>query len=404
MDFEAVKDVTDDLFISADEAAATLGVSVGTLYTYVSRKQIRSQKVSGTRQRRYWRPDIERVAQGRSASKSLIHLGISHDSDITLVTPNGPYYRGKSAIELAETHSIEDIAGLLWKADSKSVFGPANAKAPAAVQSLFSILQGASSIDTAIALFPFLEQANPLAYDLSHFGMTRTGAEVMRWYAAILADRDAISDAPLHVQIADYVKGGDEVADLIRRLLVLAADHGFGAGAHAVRAVAGTAVSPYRSVLAGFAIVTGRRTSFGRMQGVRRLLSDIAEAHDPRAVIVARLQVGEKLPGFESPAPYEGGDPRANALLKSIDRVFGDKPICVKTMKMISLVEETLGVHPSFALVNALLAHIIGLPDTKILYILGRCAGWVAHSIEQYEAGSLVAPSANYKGSLPAPA
>lgn len=395
--------MTDDLFISAEDAAAALGVSVGTLYTYVSRKQIRSQKIAGTRQRRYWRPDIERVAQGRSASKSLVHLGISHDSDITLVTPRGPFYRGRSAIELAETWSIEEIAGLLWKVEPKVAFGPANAKAPAALHSLSTILQGASSIDTAIALFPFLEQANPLAYDLSHSGMTRTGAEVMRWYAAILADRDAISDAPLHTQIAASVKGDDQVGDLIRRLLVLAADHGFGAGAHAVRAVAGTAVSPYRSVLAGFAIVTGRRTSFGRMQGVRRLLSDIGEARDPRGIIVARLQVGEKLPGFESPAPYENGDPRADALLKAIGGVYGDDRLYQKTMQMIALAEETLGVHPSFALVNSLLAHIIGLPDTKILYILGRCAGWVAHSIEQYEAGSLQAPSANYKGSLPTP-
>lgn len=378
-----------------------LGVSVQTLYTYVSRKQIRSQKAPGVRQRRYWRPDIDRVARGASVTPSLAHFGISHDSDITLVTTDGPYYRGQSAIRLAETHSLEDTAALLWKVDRNSAFRQADAHAPPELAELSAVLRNASSIDKAIALLPFIEQANPLAYDLSHAGMCRTGGEVMRWYAAILTDRDTISDMPLHEQVARYVGAGEEAADLVRRLIVLAADHGFGAGSYAVRAVASTGVSPYRSVLAGLAIVMGRRTSFGRLEGIRRLLSDIAESPDPHAAILRHLQTGEMAPGFESPEPYSAGDPRAEALLTAVASVYGDHPLLVKTVRAMDMVRERMGLRPGFALINSLLARLIGLPDGKVLYILGRCAGWVAHSIEQYEAGMVTPPTANYRGSLP---
>src|SRR5258705_9049132 len=44
-------------YLSAAEAAKALGVSVQTLYVYVSRKAIRSQPIAGSRQRRYWKTD-----------------------------------------------------------------------------------------------------------------------------------------------------------------------------------------------------------------------------------------------------------------------------------------------------------------------------------------------------------
>ena len=51
----------DDRYFTAAEAAEALGVSISTLYVYVGRKGIRSQAVPGSKQRRYWRPDIERL-------------------------------------------------------------------------------------------------------------------------------------------------------------------------------------------------------------------------------------------------------------------------------------------------------------------------------------------------------
>ena len=397
--------LSGDLYMSADQAAEALGVSITTLYTYVSRKQIRSKRMSGTRQRLYWRADIERVRGGAGAAPNLAMVGVRQDTDITLLTPTGPYYRGESALVLSDTHSLEQISARLWQVDEKTAFRASTAKTPPEMRGLLRILCKASSIDKAIALFPFIEQANPLAYDLSHAGMSRTGAELLRWYASILTNREQPSSEPLHEQVARYLKCGVEAAHLIRRLLVLSADHGFGAGAYAVRAVASTGVSPYRSVIAGMAIVTGRHTKFGRIEAIARLLSEVSASADPQSAIVRRLRQGEQIPGFDSPSPYGGaGDPRAERLLEHLRQVFGDHRAFVKTGKAIDIAESTLKLHPSFALVIALLNQIIGVPSGRVLYILGRCVGWVAHSIEQYEVGAIEVPIANYKGSLPAPA
>src|SRR6266436_1178427 len=52
---------SEALYITAKEAAGALGVSIPTLYAYVSRGLIRSQRVPGSRNRRYWKVDIERL-------------------------------------------------------------------------------------------------------------------------------------------------------------------------------------------------------------------------------------------------------------------------------------------------------------------------------------------------------
>ena len=391
-----------ELYISAAEAAAELGVSVQTLYTYVSRKQIRSQKLEGTRERRYWKPDIERVKGGERLTGGTFS-GLKQDTDITLVTSEGPFYRGESGIKLSDTYSLEQLAAHLWQIAETEAFSDCLPVAPPELNDLAPILKNASSTDKAIALLPFLESANPRAFDFSHRGMCRSGADVLRWYAAILTDRDTPSADPLHIQIGSYINGGPEIADLVRRLLVLSADHGFRAGAYAVRAVASTGVSPYRAVLAGFAITRGRRTHFGRIDGIKRMLDELSESPDPKSVIIRRLQEGEQLPGFDTLSPYVDGDPRAYKLLGDLENVFGDHKLFIKASETFAFVKGGMGMHPSFALVNGLLNHLVGLPEGKVLYILGRCAGWVAHSIEQYQAGSIEPPAANYRGSLPRP-
>ncbi|GAA0334577.1 citrate synthase family protein [Sphingomonas oligophenolica] len=390
-----------ELYIDAEQAAAELGVSLTTLYTYISRRGIRSQRVPGTKKRQYWKADIDNIRKRKGEKPSPPARDTLQESKLTLVTPEGPYYRGQSAIELSETHTLEDTAALLWDIRRDAVFGPNAAVAPPELRDLYKVFKDVSIADKAIGILPFVERANPRAYDLTHEGLCRTGADLLRWYAAILAGRDVTSSEPLHIQTAALCGGEDEVADLIRRVLVISADHGFGAGTYAVRAVASTGVTPYRSVLAGFAIAPGRRNVLGHRAAIGRLLDELAASSDPQSVIARRMQEGEDLPGFRFPWPYVNGDPRANRSLDDLGRIRGDHPLFVKVMAAFSYAEAELGRHPGHGMVNDLIARVIGLPSREYLYPLGRCAGWVAHSIEQYEAGDVDPPLANYRGQLP---
>lgn len=392
-------EINSQLYMSSGEAASMLGVNVTTLYSYVSRKRLRTTQVPGSRERYYWRADIERVASNKG--KRIENSSKLDTTDLTLLTPEGHYYRGKNAIELADSYSLEKVASLLWRVDEEYAFANTLPYVPPELQSMGGLLARATSTDKAIALLPFLEQANPRAFDLSHGGMCRTGADVLRWYAAILTDADCPSSVPLHLQVARHLKVSDDVADAIRRLLVLSADHGFGAGTHAVRAVASTGVTAYRSVLAGLIITSGRRSRLGQTESIWHFVREIGECDDPRSVIVRRLRDGERVPGFDLPQPYVDADPRALSMMGHIERIYGEHPLFIKVQRAAEVVKDTLDLSPSFAAVNVLFGQLAGLEAHRVLYVLGRCAGWVAHSIEQVLISDAIVPPNRYGGELP---
>src|SRR5882757_190652 len=216
----------DRLYVTAKQAASALGVSLPTLYAYVSRKLIRSQTVQGTRKRRYWKADIDRL-KGEQEAGGQGDTSLINETKITLLTERGLYYRGKSVIELAETETFESVAALLWEAEVGMVFTAQLPMIPPSYAKLKRGLGDLSVIERAMALFPLIERANPRLYDLSRAGIARSGADLVRWYAAIIGGADGPSAAPLHEFMVSALGAPTEFADVVRRLLVLAADHEF---------------------------------------------------------------------------------------------------------------------------------------------------------------------------------
>jgi citrate synthase len=391
----------DPRFVNAAEAALALGVRVTTLYAYVGRKGIRTQRVPGSRQTNYWWPDIERVRHKESRSDGQQKPGgVSHETKITLMTQRGPYYRGKSALELAKTHTLDAVAALLWEVDEASTFSARRMSVPKEFRTLQKMLKHANPVDLATALFPFIEHVNPRAFDLSRQGMARTGAELLRWYACILSGLSRPDAGAIHETVAKALGVNRELADLIRCILVLSADHGFEAGTYAVRTCATAGVTPYRSVLAGLAVVTGRRSNSGRSEAVMRLLNEIADEPEPERPIVQRLQDGAKVPGFGS-SYYATGDPRALFLMNRYEHMFGDEKGFRKLKRAIAAVKELCDLEPDFIFASVY-AHLrLGLESKQSLFPLGRSVGWIAHSIEQFEAGETMRASESYTGQLP---
>jgi len=394
-------EAADARFVNAAEAAQALGVTVTTLYAYVGRKGIRTQRLPGSRESHYWWPDIARVRlKEKHPDTHQRHTGVTLETTITLMTQRGPYYRGRSALELATTHTLEQVAAILWDVDEASTFSARTMSVPKEFRTLQKMLKHANPVDLATALFPFIEHVNPRAFDLSRKGMARTGAELLRWYACILSGLSRPDAGPIHETIAKALGVSRERADLIRCILVLSADHGFEAGTYAVRACATAGVTPYRSVLAGLAVVTGRRSNAGRSEAVVRLLDEIAADAEPERPIVRRLQDGTKVPGFGS-SYYANGDPRALFLMNRYEDMFGDEKGFRKLKRAIAAVKELCDLEPDFIFANAYGHSRLGLESNQSLFPLGRSVGWIAHSIEQFEAGEITRASESYTGQLP---
>ena len=305
-----------DDYLSAGEAAALLGVTVETLYVYVSRKGLRSVPVPNSRKRRYWRSDVEmlRRREGRAAP---VPGDIRPESAITLITETDLIYRGRSVLDLIETSSFEAAAALLWNIADAEVFTDALPQAPASFGAVRAALAGQSRLNQALALFPLLEEANPRSHDLSRVGMARTGSDLLRWFAAIVLDQAQPDAGPVHKAFGRALRLPARSEDLVRRLLILSADHGMEPATFTVRAVASTGVSPWRSVSTGLSVAFGRYARLGRWAALAGRLSEVLSDPRPAQPVVRRAQDGEAIVGFQL-AQADRQDPRAGALSQAL--------------------------------------------------------------------------------------
>lgn len=385
----------DALFMDAGEAAETLGVSLTTLYAYVSRKGIRSEKQPGSKSRRYWRADVERARKrGKPADPSA---GLIKSTAVTLMTAKGPFYRGVSAIDLAETGGIEEVAGLLWNAPD--AFAATALVLPPDYDEAARVFSSLPRTARAIALFSLMEQANPRAHDLSPSGYARAGAGVVRCFASIVCGGAPSETGPIHEVLARNLGVLPAYADIIRRCMVLAADHELDPTTYAVRAAANAGVTPYGAAMAGLVAGRGRRLHQGRAETVARFIEEAMNG-DPREAVLARFRIGEPIPGFGGHL-YADKDPRAQALIVALERVVPE-PLFARLRIVADTVEDLTGAAPDFIVPTVFLGKILGLKGEELaISTVGRMVGWIAHAMEQYQDNELFRPRASYVGRLP---
>lgn len=388
--------------MTADDAAGALGVTRSTLYAYVSRGLVRSKAAPGTAQRRYRRDEIERLAHERDRARKPALVAQASldwgrpvlDSALTLIQDGRLYYRGRDAIELARTASLEDVAALLWDGDAQALFAaPVPRVAPAALRAVAS----RAAPERCLAAFAWAQVADDA-------GPTPV-AEAMRLLRvmAMVVGGRAATRAPVHAQLARAWALDARGADLLRRALVLCADHELNASGFAARCVASTNASLGACVTAGLAALSGDRHC-GVTTAIERLWDRTRGVRAPALAraIGERLAdggvPGQRLPGFGH-LLYPDGDPRAIALLDAL-------PARARHPALLAAVLERLGERPSIDYALVALARHLGLPDGRAysVFALGRTVGWIAHALEQQRAATLIRPRAHYTGPRPAAA
>jgi citrate synthase len=192
------------------------------------------------------------------------------------------------------------------------------------------------------------------------------------------------------------------LGDLVRRLLILSADHAFEPGTVAVRTVASTGVTPWRSLISGLSVTLGRR---GRnFEAIHRFVTEIVGCSNPYAMVVGRIRDGEGLPGFDTDtmvSVHQTGDPRVRAIVEFCSVILAKDPAFARLKEVSAAVKEIKNVDPSFAVMAVFVGLKIGLHRQDSLFHLGRAAGWIAHAIEQYQAGETYRQPDTYQGTLP---
>lgn len=405
-------DAPENLYLSAKEAAAELGVSLATLYAYVSRDMIRSEPVADTRAKRYRAEDVRVLKDRRSGhassqaadARGALNFGGLPvlDSAITLIADGKLHYRGSDATALARNSSLEQVAALLWGCrDVQPFTRDAVLTMTPMLETLHTELSQMPRIARCLALLPVAELDDPAVYNMTDRGLAATGARLLRYVAAVISGV-APSAEPVHEVLARALTMGDKrAADLIRAALVLCADHELNASAFTARCVAGTGATLYASVQAGICAAEGPRHG-GFTNRVESFLTDMAHRQDLEDAVLTRLRNGDPVPGFGHPL-YPDGDPRARTLLKMMQDSYGDDPAFQRSQRIMDVMADAGGVKPSvdFA-IGAMGATLRMLPGAGLaVFVLGRTAGWIGHAIEQHRSGHMIRPRARYTGDIP---
>lgn len=376
-------------WIGADEARARLGVRPQTLYAYVSRGRVQTRVDPGDPRRSLYRAaDITALTQRKARSRKVSEVAASAiawgepvlASAITTVSGGKLYYRGRDAVELAEAQTLEAVARLLrggHGAALKRTDRPLPPEAADMRSRAFLALSIRAGVDA-----PALGR-HPLALAVE----AATLLDVLTDAIAGQVGGGAIHN---RLALAWGLGPGGPGADLVRRALVLLADHELNASTFAARVAASTGASLAASALAGLAALSGPRHG-GATAAVRSFAAEAARG-GARAVIAARLAEDRALPGFGHPL-YPDHDPRAGALL---DRFL--PPPEMETLRIA--VEAVTGLPPNIDFALVALADTLNLPRDApfALFAVARCAGWIAHALEQGQTGALIRPRARYVG------
>ena len=252
------------LYLSAREASAELAISPATLYAYVSRGLIRSEPSSDSRSHRYRAEDVRGLKERRAPSpepRGLKNFDADlpvMDSAISTITEQGPIYRGVNCIDLADKDTLEHAATLLWDVTGADPFSSDNCPHLSAVmRAVAEAARGAAPIDRTIAVLALAASADPRAFTRAADGRAMVGGRIMRLVVATMLNAKS-SAKPLHLQIARvWAPDNKHAADLIRRALVLLADHELNASTFTVRCAASTGLNLYDSIIAGLVALKG---------------------------------------------------------------------------------------------------------------------------------------------------
>ena len=399
--------------LTATEAAALLGISVPTLYAYVSRGMLHSAPDAHGKHRLYDAAEVRRLARrkadGKRAGKvaqKVLDWGVPVlESSITLIADGHLLYRGRDAVELARTASLEEVAALLWECSPRRLSEAAPALLGAAQWSAWLKLWSDSTpLDRALVLLPAAAAQMPRVWAQGRDAQLDTACAVMRLLAAALISA-APSNEPMHRQLAAAwgIRNRQQIG-VLRAALVACADHELNASTFTVRCITSTGTHLFGAVAGGLAALSGPRHG-GESIRAAAVLDEAARAPDLDRFLATRLNPGEHgiygavLSGFGHPL-YPDGDPRARVLLDVLTECAPARSAIAEIHALARGVRETTGTEPNLDYALAAIERVLCLPAGAAftLFAVGRVVGWIAHAMEQSADGRLIRPRARYIG------
>jgi citrate synthase len=436
--------------LTASEAAAQLGVKLGTLYAYVSRGWLKSYRRKVGRQALYRRSDIEalrgviapeRGVRARSLPDASSWVTVAQpptdgsstgvivaESAVSSIIDGQLAYRGYPIEELVERASFEEVCLLLWSGERPRPeevdhlrAGIASARIPPpVVAALAAVGADAPPLLRLAVMMPSLAAAEhrlparsridqarmiitvlplglaAIAHHAGEAGGGLTPAAGLPGMAARLCERSLAGAGDEGVAVEREALN----RDALDRVLVACAEHELNASTFAARVVASTGADLYASVLAALCSLSGPIHG-GACDRIESMFADL----DAGVRIDQALEVfsaKHSLPPGFGHTIYPAGDPRA-ALLKRVAKMTAKRKgrkLFETALKVEEAVWKRERLRPNLDFYLTVCVRMIGFARgmPAAIFAMGRAAGWIAHSLEQSADNRLIRPRMRYHG------
>jgi citrate synthase len=351
--------------------------------------------------------------------KSGLEGVVAAETVLTHVDGNAGIWwlRGHLLPEVIARHGYEGAVALLWEGfagdglsreEVQGRFAAGRAASFAALPRWLGAASGrplAEGVKLCLAALP--EESTP---------WTIAGALPVGIAALLRARRDKppVAPDPALATAADFLRmlSGTPVAPplaaALDAYLTTVIDNGLAASTFAARVIASTRASLAAAVLGGYCALTGPLHG-GAPGPVLDMLDEIGTPAEIDAWLERALAGGGRLMGFGHRV-WRQRDPRADALKAALERLGPDagriafaEQVERRALAALQCKKPDRTLETNVEFYTALLLEAVGLPREAFtpVFASARCAGWLAHALEQQKTGRLIRPAAAYVGPRP---
>ena len=388
--------------LTAAEAAARLRVKPSTLYTYVSRGLVRSERGPDGRTSYFDPAEIERFAARGRGGRRTNTFDLEIETALTLIDGDSVFYRGVDVLTLARTRTFEEVAEWLWTGafPPRTVWRADPAAIIAGVGAQASLPPGVRLLDRLRVIADAAAPTDSLRYALHPEAVMVTARALL---ATLVDCLPALSPEPVAPPIIDGAPAptGTLAARLWSRLtadppapgmlevlnaalVLFAADEPLSASL-AARIAASVRADPYAVVGAAFAVLSGLliRSVSATPQS---LFEEIGRTEQAPAVIGEHLSQGDYVAGFSERRVLPGHG-RVRLLLSLVREAAPDRARLASVEAVLQEIEHRGLPPPGAEFANAALANVAGMVPGAgaAIQAVARTAGFIAHALEEYE-------------------
>ena len=389
-----------DGWITTTEAAQRLGVKRATLYAYVSRGLLQSQRRPGQQESLFDRAQIDAIASASrppGAPQPVLRFR-SIATTVSSQLDGDLLYRGVPLREVVALDSVEHAAALvmgsvaaqaLWDdggLDAQVLRTPEMPRELRALATGISRLPLERRLPVAVQL---LAVADPLAGDIDPNRVRSTALALVPAALSLAGGglpttRHTLAGGDLaeHLLRALGGRGGSSAElRLARVLLVSLLDHGLTASTVAARVAASTRAGLHDCLAAAYAAMSGP------LHGAAPIAAHglLAPGLDPAVAVGRVVREHRGVAGFGH-FLYPEGDPRADLVLEALWRLPGTRPLRRRVEALSRVVAERTGAKPNIDLASAAVLHALELPAEagEVVFQVARSFGVAAHVVEEY--------------------